>query len=409
MSSKLNFRDPALLLNTLQQLLQLEALEVHPTLVAVTNLLAATFQADKVDVFLYQPDSETLVAMGTSETPMGTLQKDLNLHILPLTNGGRIAEVFRSGVPHIDGHVERDPVELEGVKHDLKIRSALATPFAVDGDPRGVLLISSAQPDFYTQSSLDFLISVARWVGMTTHRAELVEHSKKHAVLQARRTEAEEILTVLAHDFKNLMMPLAMYLMLLRKSTNEAGRTKDRSLVEQIEASITYLKRLTDNLLDVARIDRGLFTLDPSVVEVASLVEEVVARFNVHGTEFTFDVVDHPRARLDVIRFEIAISNLLSNALFHAPSEEPVAVRVSEKQEGDEGWVEITITDQGPGIEEAMLPYLFERYTTGHPGTGLGLGLYVASQIAKAHGGALNVASRRGEGTTFSFTVPKYE
>jgi len=95
------------LLSTLEGLLELPATDVTATLNQATSLIAEVFAADKVDVFFHDWASETLVALGTSATPMGRKQKAIGMDRLPLANRGRTVEVFLSGTSYLTGHADR--------------------------------------------------------------------------------------------------------------------------------------------------------------------------------------------------------------------------------------------------------------------------------------------------------------
>jgi two-component system, OmpR family, sensor kinase len=127
------------LLLMLQRLLGIQSLVLRPTLDEASTIIAETFGADKVDVFVYHPDRDRLVAMGTSLTPLGQRQRALGLDCLPLTNGGRTAWAFREGVPYVSGRADRDPEELRGIVEGLGILSVMSHPFEVGGERRGVL------------------------------------------------------------------------------------------------------------------------------------------------------------------------------------------------------------------------------------------------------------------------------
>src|SRR4051794_40960696 len=91
------------LLAMLQRLLGIRAIESRPALDEASTIIAETFDPDKVDVFIYQAHRDSLVALGTSQTPMGRRQQALGLDVLPLANGGRAAWAFREGVPYTTG------------------------------------------------------------------------------------------------------------------------------------------------------------------------------------------------------------------------------------------------------------------------------------------------------------------
>lgn len=97
---------------------------------------------------------------------------------------------------------------------------------------------------------------------------------------------------------------------------------------------------------------------------------------------------------------------MIGNALQHTPEGAPVAVQIEQETREDGDWAVLSVRDEGPGIAPNLLPTLFDRFARGAGSQGLGLGLYLARGIAKAHGGALTVESRLGAGTTFRLSIP---
>jgi DNA-binding CsgD family transcriptional regulator len=172
---------------TLERLLALEAVNLDSALNDAAQIVAEALGADKVDAFVCEPATETLVARGTSDTPMGRRQHALGLHRLPLADGGRAARVYRSGEDHVDGHVDEDPVELEGIKTGLGVRSAVLTPLEVNGERRGVLSAVSAAPERFSEDDVSFVRAVARWLALVMHRADLVQELVGYAELRGRR------------------------------------------------------------------------------------------------------------------------------------------------------------------------------------------------------------------------------
>jgi DNA-binding CsgD family transcriptional regulator len=182
---------------TLERLLALEAMELERTLDEASQIVAEALGADKVDTFVYEPATESLVALGTSDTPMGRRQHAIGLHRLPLANGGRAAQVFRSGKLHVDGHVDADPEELEGIKIGLGVRSALVTPLDVGGERRGVLSAVSARPNDFSADDVPFFDSLARWLALVMHRVELVRELGQYREERGRQKAILEMLNLL--------------------------------------------------------------------------------------------------------------------------------------------------------------------------------------------------------------------
>jgi DNA-binding CsgD family transcriptional regulator/uncharacterized protein YigA (DUF484 family) len=174
-------------LELLSWLRQIDTASVEAAFQHVADVLATTFGAEKADAFLLDPAQDMLVALGTSRTPLGDRQRALGLNRLPIAGGGRIVWVFNGGRPFLDGDVENDDLEHIAVWRDLGIRSTLAAPFRVTPDERGVLALSSRQPQRFDQAQLELLEFVAYWVGLvareqaSTRARQLAEESTREA------------------------------------------------------------------------------------------------------------------------------------------------------------------------------------------------------------------------------------
>lgn len=398
------WEDPRL--RALEQLLALPAAELRPTLDTAGQLISELLHADKVDVFLFEQSSQSLVAVGTSQTPMAHLQKSLGLDRMPLANGGRAVQVYETETPFRTGRQEEDPDELPGIKHRLGVRSSLMVPLPIGMETRGVLAVSSARNDFFTDHDLRFLQAVARWVGMVAHRVELVQELTKLAVKQARRKAAEELITVLAHDMANHLLPLQARIQLIQRRAARKQEPEDLRDATGAAASLRSLTRLINDLLDVGRLDQGLFTLRPQPVDLTGLVRELAATASTPERPVHFDAPEELVTVADPDRVRQVLENLVANALKHSPPGRPVDIGVRTQPRAEGPCVRVTVSDQGPGIPAEQVPTLFERFTRGPGSTGLGIGLYLARRIAEAHGGTLEVVSTSSAGTRFELTLP---
>jgi DNA-binding CsgD family transcriptional regulator len=181
------------LLLMLQRLLGIRSIDFRDTFTDAATIIAETFEADKVDVFVHQSARNSLVAMGTSRTPMGQRQQALGLDVVPLANGGRAAWTFETGTPYLTGRADEDAEELRGVVESLGVRSVVNLPLEIDGQRRGVLQIDSATPDFFGDRDLRVLQAVAGWVGLIMHRADLVSRGEVEAERRGGRRAAEDL------------------------------------------------------------------------------------------------------------------------------------------------------------------------------------------------------------------------
>ena len=395
------------LLITLQRLLELPTTNVSDTMHQSAQLVATALQADKVDTFLYDPSSESLIAYGTSETPMGAKEQALGLDQLPLTQGGRVVEVYQTGRPYWSGQVHRDPAELPGMKTALGIKSEILVPLSVEGTLRGVVLASSSTPEHFAEEDLHFLEAVTHWIGVVIHHAELAELHTQAAMDQAHRLAAEEILTVLAHDLGNMLAPLKGRLDLLERRARREGQFAFERELLIISQGVMRLHRLVTDLLDVTRLREGLFALQRHAFDLVEVLQGVVPLWSTAEHPIELHAPDHLGVVADQNRLQQALDNLLSNATKHADPGTAVQVTVSEAPHREGPWVVVTISNQGPPIPPDLLATLFLPFAKGAQSQGMGLGLYLAERIAHAHQGTLTVRTEPGPTTHFVLSWPR--
>lgn len=243
-------------------------------------------------------------------------------------------------------------------------------------------------------------------MGLVVHRAQLVEQIREHAAEQGRRLAADEIIRILAHDLHNLLTSLKGNVDLLtpRGATMSPERVVQHAAAAG--AAAERRRRLVDGLLDADRLERGVFTLGPQIVDMAALARETVRAYGAEGSRIRVNTPGEVSIAADLDRLRQAIENLLGNSLKHSPPGEPVEVGVTAEAEGGGSWATITVADRGPGIPAELLPRLFTRFAAGPGSSGLGLGLYIARRIAAAYGDDLTVESAPGAGSRFRLRLP---
>jgi signal transduction histidine kinase len=182
---------------------------------------------------------------------------------------------------------------------------------------------------------------------------------------------------------------------------------QQREAVDRSQSSASHLLDLINDLLDLSRLEARRLETRVEEVETAELVEGVVdaqaALALEHGCEVRVHVAQRPLTVTgDARRVRQILLNLLSNAVKFGHGQ-PVEVRLGPA----EGGVLVEVTDHGPGIPPGDLERIFEEFVQlGEPGVGTGLGLPIARRLAELQGGTLSVASRPGEGSTFSLFLP---
>ena len=236
------------------------------------------------------------------------------------------------------------------------------------------------------------------------HAARRLEHGA--------RKMREETLAIVAHELKNPLgvIQVALSLLDMQAASGNEG-DKQRALVARVRRMSTGMDRLVRDLLDAAAMEAGGFNVvkAPEPVE-ALLLQALESHLDASASKRIVLETDScpgcSAVLCDRARVLQALSNLIGNAVKFTPEGGRVRVRADAVNEG----VRFSVIDTGPGIPIDQLPHLFDRYWHGprQAGTETGLGLYIAQGIIQSHEGrSIEVKSRRGEGSTFSFTLSK--
>jgi len=213
-----------------------------------------------------------------------------------------------------------------------------------------------------------------------------------------------------SHELRTPLTNLRMELELaLRRSrTAEELEHVIRSAAEETE----NLARLAEDLLILARRDRGRLPVAREPIDLDQLIGSVVDAFTPRAVAKSVAIESRVRqgirVRLDPLRIRQALGNLLDNALRHTPPGGRVAV---EAERGD-GYLSLQVTDSGPGFSSGFLPQAFEPFarpdpSRSRPEGGAGLGLAIVRAVAEAHGGVAEAANRRQGGAEVTLRIPE--
>jgi signal transduction histidine kinase len=249
----------------------------------------------------------------------------------------------------------------------------------------------------------DELADVARTFNNTA--AELERHVDQ---LRGMEADARRFVADVSHELRT---PLAALAAVADVLDEEAARLPEHAgtaarLVSQETHNLT---RLVNDLIEISRFDSGVATLALDEVDVADLVR---ATLRARGWSEPVQTELQPAvtARLDPRRVDVILANLVGNALRHG--EPPVSVRLS----ADPQWITLEVRDHGPGLDEAVLPHVFDRFYKADAARarsgGSGLGLAIARENARLHRdgerqGSLGAANAPGGGAVFTLRLPR--
>ncbi|MBD0272496.1 MAG: GAF domain-containing sensor histidine kinase [Acetobacteraceae bacterium] len=320
-------------------------------------------------------------------------------------------KIRASGDPVIIEHATEDPVFCDHPSPKMYgFESYISVPIRrPDGTFFGTLCALDKSPARLKVPQTEAMFALfAQLIGFHLDAQDRLERSEA-ALLDERRTAElrEQFIAILGHDLRNPLAAVAAGASLL------SGRPLDErssSLVASIQKSCARMAGLVGNLLDFARGRLGGGVPVERVADgrrlaecLGHVVEELRAVWPERAirTEMT---LEHP-VFCDCERVGQLLSNLLANALTHGASDGPIGVRA---RSGEDGAFELSVANPGGPIPTETMERLFQpfsRRVDGRPHSGLGLGLYIASEIARAHGGEISVFSNERE-TRFTFAMP---
>jgi signal transduction histidine kinase len=236
--------------------------------------------------------------------------------------------------------------------------------------------------------------------------AGALEHS--FAALAAERDALRRFIADASHELRTPITALRTFCELLLGGAAHDALAQQEFLHES-QGQIERLERITNNLLNLSRLEGGLIQLRMAHHNLPDLVQETVAPLRAVAQErgicLRVELPATPAAVLcDRSQLESALTNLVDNALKFTPPGGQVQVGAAVAG----GEVSIWVKDNGPGIGADDLPYIFERFHRGRTasGEGSGLGLAIVQSIVQAHGGSVTVVSQEGVGSRFAIRLP---
>jgi signal transduction histidine kinase len=219
-----------------------------------------------------------------------------------------------------------------------------------------------------------------------------------------------DMISKIAHELRSPLTSVKGFSSMLINKWDRFTDEQRRQFVATIYADAERMGRIVSEVLDLARMEAGRLQLNPVPVPLAELAERAVARMqDLPGHErIEITIPDDLAAWVDPERMEAVIANLLENALkFSDDGRIAIDGRASTN-----GMVELTVSDNGVGIDSDRLPHVFagpaSDRTQAAP-SGTGLGLYLSRGLVEAHGGSIGVDSHPGRGSVFTVSIPRGE
>jgi two-component system sensor histidine kinase KdpD len=266
----------------------------------------------------------------------------------------------------------------------------------------GAVRLSGASLAETTLRAMETLIAIA------VERARMIEHAGKVEAARENERLKSVLLDAITHDFRTPLTSIKGSATGLLADVNfDLGQRKELLLI--IDEECDRINQLIDEASEMARLEAGQLHLDRAPHSVGELISAALAARKglMHTRPILFDVKDPDLQILaDMPMSQKVLLHLIDNADRYASEKEPITLSTEEK----DGFVAVSVADRGPGIDEAEIGQIFDKFYRGkeqrHRVPGTGMGLAIAKAIVEAHGGTIGVISQIGEGSVFTFSLP---
>ena len=241
---------------------------------------------------------------------------------------------------------------------------------------------------------------VIQWIGTCTDINEFKQFQQ----------QKDNFLGIASHELKTPLTSLKLYSQYLEKNLRKKEDDKNADVAKKMDDQINKLTGLVNDLLDVTKIQNGKILLNKSEFNFDELVNEIITEQQMSTSHRIYlESENIGEIYGDRHRISQVMSNLIGNAIKYSPDSDKIQITTKLT---DEGCVLFSVKDYGIGIPEDKKDKVFEQYyrvsgSREHTFPGLGLGLYISSEIIKRSGGRIFVNSIEGKGSDFCFEIPK--
>jgi PAS domain S-box-containing protein len=234
------------------------------------------------------------------------------------------------------------------------------------------------------------------WVGSTTDIQALKEEDQRK----------NDFIAMVSHELKTPVTSINAYLQLLQRRAGKNEDTFFKTAVDQSLKQVKQMATLIDGFLNVSRLESGKLHMEKSAFDISEFLREIEDEHQtLHNShELKFKLAETAMICADRNKLAQVVNNLIGNAIKYSPNDTTIIVSSEIKK----GKLRVIVQDEGIGIKAEDIAHLFDRYyrvENSNTIAGFGIGLYLSSEIIKAHGGRIWAESELGEGSRFCFEM----
>ncbi|MCA0353661.1 MAG: GAF domain-containing protein [Chloroflexi bacterium] len=387
----------------------------------IAQQLCKIGNADLALMYIPSPETEEFVTLGLSDTPLALQIRELGLDHIPLASNALLHECYQTGQAQRLALTNEQWPELA----QLGVQQLLIVPIHDTHERLGVIVLASLQDTRFDDDALNFLNFIGVRLGYALKNENLLEEVVQAERRRINEDERSNFIASVAHDLKNALTTVIGTTQLGMRKLRRGDQSYNEKALTTIATKSQQALQLIEDMVDVSRLEQGTFRLFIQSIDLVQLVADEAEAARVLSQRHTIQFassLEHYELAADQQRLRQVLANLLINAIRYSPDGGTISVRImdadhapvpsnasiSSESELDQAVV-ISVSDQGIGIPEHELPYIFERFYRGQGSTvasGSGLGLYISAAIMAQHGGKMWVESKLNHGTTFYCSLP---
>ncbi len=382
------------------------SLDLDRTMQTVADTSRDLLATDATIILLRRDDRQGLYLAASSGLELESLPDELPL------DEELVERILAMEAPYMIEDLSGQPAALRTLLQSEGIHSLAAVTLVLDEQTMGLLCAARRSSAVFSQDDLTFLSALAQEAALAIRNARLYERERQQ-VEELRALEALQasFVSAVSHELRTPLTCIKTSVEMLEDEEGKAVPAVRRELLETITHHTGRLEALVQDLLDATRLEAGQLALSVQPTDFRLLIERTVNAFaplvekkrQVIELELpdTVGVV-----QLDRHRIEQILTNLISNAHRFTPKRGHIRLSLTEAEE----YLELAISDDGPGIPLEDQERIFEKFyvvADGRHLAGVGLGLYITRELVELHGGRIWVESIPGKGSTFYVSIPR--
>ena len=294
-----------------------------------------------------------------------------------------------------------------------QIKTLIAFPLITTGHQLGSLLICYKKNQHIDHINLRQLKVLVDQAAITLYNLHLLEKEEESRHEAERANEIKtEFLAMISHELRTPLTSIIGFTTTLLADDVDWETEEENDFIQTIQHEAGRLQELIDHLLDLSQLEVGMLPINMQPHTINKIIEDVLPQFKVLTKKHTLTLNipdDLSVVYVDAQRIGQVLVNLVRNASEYAPVNTEIVVDSSVRGQ----FVQIDITDQGPGIASDEHNKIFRAFQRGKNAKqsfvkGAGLGLAICKGLVEAHGGRIWIRKKTGTGTIISFTIPQY-